>query len=277
MLHAVVKTKAGKEIDLDLNEKSLDIQRHIEDAGEDARLVYKDLGSLSKIVRLYSDSDVGQSILQILTENDDIDDAWLLNDVVTHAREEIKTELEQSLLSGQYRTKEELYEGIRQLKLSISPHLLTFYSPLEGDVDEGTDDEYLSCVDNDVLLANRGKIEAALVEFQSPDFDLAKNVGGDHAWRDKLVYMYWGTEEKDGTLYGRIDCYLTDPLRAEEVEELREEIDGQNSDGFGEGFGQQPIQIKEGELYVSYWHPGPGNFVLTDEEMKEFFMLKDLC
>ena len=76
-------------------------------------------------------------------------------------------------------------------------------------------------------------------------------------------------EEIRGTLYGRIDCYITEDLTPEETERLREALEGQNSDGFGEGFEQHEIRIDEGDLYVSFWNSGDSYFLDTEDEFYE--------
>ncbi len=43
---------------------------------------------------------------------------------------------------------------------------------------------------------------------------------------------------------------------------------GQESDGWGEGFEQRPIEIDEGELYVSFWNPSDSFFITTEEQLK---------
>ncbi len=48
---------------------------------------------------------------------------------------------------------------------------------------------------------------------------------------------------------------------------LKDYWTGQMSDGWGEGFEQQPIQTEEGELYVSFWSSENFWKVMTAEEL----------
>ena len=51
---------------------------------------------------------------------------------------------------------------------------------------------------------------------------------------------------------------------------MKKWIRGQNSDGLGEGFEQQPIELDEGELYVSFWHDGDDYYIKSKNEMDEY-------
>ena len=76
-------------------------------------------------------------------------------------------------------------------------------------------------------------------------------------------------EEKSGKLYGKISCYLNETLTTEETERLKDAIDGQNSDGFGEGFEQCSIETLNGKLYAFLWDYDD-YFLKTSEEMDEY-------
>ena len=56
----------------------------------------------------------------------------------------------------------------------------------------------------------------------------------------------------------RIDCRSAVAFTEEEIEALKDGISGQNSDGFGEGFEQRPIETDEGDMYVSFWNSKEG-------------------
>ena len=68
-------------------------------------------------------------------------------------------------------------------------------------------------------------------------------------------------------MYGMIECRVTEPLNEREMYELIDDISGQLSDGWGEGFEQHPIKIDEGELYVSFWNSESFWSVMTAEEL----------
>ena len=55
-----------------------------------------------------------------------------------------------------------------------------------------------------------------------------------------------------------------------ETEILTDWISGQNSDGYGEHFEQQPIDTEDGDLYVSFWNSGDNYSIMTRDELDEY-------
>lgn len=58
-------------------------------------------------------------------------------------------------------------------------------------------------------------------------------------------------------------------LSPSELEALKSAWCGQESDGWGEGLEQNPINIPDGELYVSFWDSSNDFFIKTEEELKD--------
>lgn len=146
--------------------------------------------------------------------------------------------------------------------------MTTFYCPLTAQVQ---DDEYgdMNDVGDYEIRAAQYEIEEALEREQNPDFEMADYITDHPTANEKLVSAVWSVEEIDGVLYGRIDCRSAVAFTAEEIEALKDGISGQNSDGFGEGFEQRPIQTDEGDMYVSFWSSGDDYFIRTKEGMDE--------
>ena len=78
---------------------------------------------------------------------------------------------------------------------------------------------------------------------------------GSAAIKEKVVSAVPSVKESDGVLYGCTTLELKEYLETEELSELCEYLTGQYSDGWGEGFEQQGIQVDEGELYIHFWQP----------------------
>lgn len=228
-------------------------------------LKVKEMRADDALIRLHSESDVGNGLLRILPDNDSLYDVRLMDESVSGVREELHDDLEANLVYEQYNDTEEMYEDIKERLKALACSKLSFYCPLTGNINDHEGDYYETS--NDVLADNADAIEEAIAREQATEINMADYVG-DHAdIKDKLVFAEWGVEERGGTLYGKIDCYLTEALTLEETERLRDAIIGQNSDGFGEGFEQREIRIDEGDLYVSYWHSGDDYFLYTEDEM----------
>ena len=79
---------------------------------------------------------------------------------------------------------------------------------------------------------------------------------GSAAIKEKVVSAVPSVKESDGVLYGCTTLELKEYLETEELSELCEYLTGQYSDGWGEGFEQQEIQVDGGELHVHFWQRG---------------------
>ncbi len=223
----------------------------------------------SSSVSIHSDSDMGNAVISLLSDRERIYDVWILEHGLTHVRDELKEEVEQNLLNEQYGSTEELFDDVRRMTIELAPEKMSFFCPLEGNMRDDEDGYYYE-TDNYTLLANSDSIEEYLKREQSPEVSMAEYVGEHAELGDKLIFAEWGVEEISGTLYGRIDCYLTEPLSIEETERLRDAITGQNSDGLGEGFEQRDIPTDEGDLNVSFWNCKGNYFLYTQDEMDEY-------
>ena len=71
-----------------------------------------------------------------------------------------------------------------------------------------------------------------------------------------------------GELWGVLEVESSNQLSEREIEAVKEYWEGQESDGWGEGFEQREIKISEGELYVSFWNSGDEFFLVTEEGLK---------
>ena len=221
-------------------------------------------------VQLSADSETGSRLLRVFGKGDTLADANTVAFAVSTARAEILPELEQNIIHNQYLTKEMLFDDIKAMTQAAGPVKLTFYCPLVGQFDDGDYGNEYICVNGSFMVAYQDQIEQAIADEQAPEMgDMAQYMDRNAGVAAKLMSAVWTVEEMDDRLLGRIDCHLKEPLTAEEMSDLREEILGQCSDGLGEGFEQRPIETDEGDLYVSYWNSSDDYFLCTENELDE--------
>ena len=78
----------------------------------------------------------------------------------------------------------------------------------------------------------------------------------DGELKEKIHGMFWNIVVIKEELVGKVVVLIDDNqnLSKDEIEEIKDFIEGQNSDGLGEGFEQREIRTHDGELiYVSFW------------------------
>ena len=152
------------------------------------------------------------------------------------------------------------------------PILRKLYMPLTadfhprdewGDVDE-TGEEW----DGRALLDHEAQILSALVRERMPE----EAERGLMHWYDKTDSLdakvrsaVFTVEARAGQLWGVAECRITGDLTLEELTALKEYVEGQASNGWGEGFEQREIKVDGGELYVHLWQPDKWS-IQTGEE-----------
>lgn len=220
-------------------------------------------------VKLYSDNDFGNHLIRLFNETDTLEDVHTVVGAISIAPDEVKEQLEEYVLHDQLDTKEELFGILKELKEANAPIVTTFYCPLSGQFYD-TEDGGMNDVDGRYLSDYQDEIQERLEREQNPDFELGDYITDHPTANAKLKMAVWSVEEIGGVLYGRIDCRSAESFTAEEIVAIKDGITGQNSDGFGEGFEQREIPTDDGDMYVSFWHPGDDYFIYTQEEMDEY-------
>lgn len=218
-------------------------------------------------IRLISDSDVGNALINLLDDMESLYDVRQIDSDISGIPDELKEEIEQNLVYEQYHSIDHLYREIKRMEKDLAINKVSFYCPLTAQLNDHEGD--YSETFGYTINCNAYRIEEALEAYQSRDICMAQYMSKHAYIEDKLVFAEWNVEEVRGTLYGRIDCYISDDLTHDETERLREAVCGQNSDGFGEGFEQREIEIEEGDLYVSFWNSHDSYFLETEDEFFE--------
>lgn len=76
----------------------------------------------------------------------------------------------------------------------------------------------------------------------------------DEHLRHKVFSVFPSVETIGNDLYGVVTVMSYGELNKTELEELSDEITGQLSDGWGEGFEQHPVTIGGEDYYISFWN-----------------------
>ncbi|MEA5057271.1 MAG: hypothetical protein VB047_06905 [Anaerotignum propionicum] len=82
---------------------------------------------------------------------------------------------------------------------------------------------------------------------------LMKYYGNNDSVNAKVKCYDFSVENVRGNLMGVATLVLNAPLNDKEIEKIKEQISGQASDGWGEGFEQREIKCNGKEIYVSFW------------------------
>ena len=221
-------------------------------------------------VKLSADSDIGVHMIKLFNDSHTLRDVNNLANAVMNAPDEVKEALEADILNDQYSTLDELIKDVKKQTFEAGQYTESFYFPLVGMLeDEEYDDEYE--VGNPFLMDYKWDIRELVEKEQDADLgDMKDYFYDDDNAQAKMVTTRWDVAEKNGRLFGKVDFKLREPFTAEEKVKVREWVRGQNSDGFGEGLEQRPIETEDGDLYVSMWNSGDDYFIYDENEMNNY-------
>ncbi len=156
--------------------------------------------------------------------------------------------------------------------LPPAPTPLKLYMPLTANLFERDEWDCLKeeseLMDGRALRDYEGVILKALRNNEMPE----EAESGIMHWYDKndsvngkVQSVKFTVEERDGQLWGVAECHVCGQLTPEEMTTLTDYISGQASDGWGEGFEQQDIQIGDCVLNVHLWN-GDNWSIMTEAE-----------
>lgn len=132
------------------------------------------------------------------------------------------------------------------------------------------------------LTAYEDHIRSALVKYRMPE---EVNRGIMHWYdtpdsvNDKVRSVTFDVERRNGKLWGIAECQVSGELSVAELTTLKKYIEGQASDGWGEGFEQHEIAVGRGsELYVHLWQDHGWNVQTEQERFRAHFeKLPEMC
>ena len=220
-------------------------------------------------VKLFADSDIGNSLAVLFKPSHSLEDANLCAHMVENARPEILEELEQHIVHGQYFSPQAVMEDIKAMTEELISVTVNYYCPLQIHM---TDEEYGDWyeADNGYGIAHEDAIRELVKCEQDRDLhNMADYFDGSAGAKAKLVSAVWDVENVNGELYGVIRTGLREAFSPAEEQEWIDELTGQAADGFGEGLEQREIKTDDGDSYVSFWHSGDDYFMENETDFRQ--------
>mgnify|MGYP007069909581 CR=1 FL=1 len=150
-----------------------------------------------------------------------------------------------------------------------------FYCPLKIIQIPEEEDEWYNFCDEPEEISSCDVVRAvmdinlAIEEYASPyeEYRGIMTYLGDREQLGKVYSIFPSVEKIGDYLYGVYTCGIYDDLESYELEALRDELIGQSSDGWGEGFEQKEILTDEcGKIYVSFYGASEWS-MKTEKEM----------
>ncbi len=271
MYKALVR-HSGLAVLLDLPSDPFPLQYDLSQIGIRSRLrdipIKDDEGSEIQ-VKLFADSDIGNSLVVLFKPSHSLEDANLCAHMVENARPELLEELEQHIVHGQYYSPQAVMADIKAMTEELIGITVNYYCPLQIHM---TDEEYGDWfeVDNGYGIANEDAIREFVKHEQDRDlYNMADYFDGSAGARAKLISADWDVQEVGGELYGVIRTGLREPFSPEEEQEWIDELIGQAADGFGEGLEQREIKTDDGDIYVSFWHSSDDYFMENETDFRQ--------
>ena len=103
-------------------------------------------------------------------------------------------------------------------------------------------------------------------DIQNEKRGLAEYLSKKNICQKKVYSIKPDVERVNDVMMGVVAIKMTEPLSQGEIDDLKDYITGQFSDGWGESFEQQAIQVDGNQIYVHFWN-SEEYFIKTEEEM----------
>lgn len=122
-----------------------------------------------------------------------------------------------------------------------------------GGIEEGEPLDGADLVQYEEAIRERVDKENQIDETAGNPCNLMTYFSGSDAVKHKVESAVVSVKNIDDVLYGCVTLKIKEPLDETELSEIKEYIEGQYSDGWGEGFEQREIPVDDGKIYVKFW------------------------
>lgn len=231
-------------------------------------------------VKLMTEHSTGCHFIKLFTSEDTLPEASNTLFALINSPDEIWPVLRDRMVEGCYTSYKDLLDDIELLKRSYGEYVTSFYFPLYGELYD-PDSCQSDSVSNRYLRNYKSEIEMLLEDEQKDD--MTKYFGEDDSKSasKKIVSIKWDVTEftpseynnkfRSRTIFGVVQIRHSAPFTDEEKSSIKDWIEGQNSDGFGEGLEDRGIDTEDGILYVHLWESGDeGYFIYDEAQMNEY-------
>ena len=224
---------------------------------------------------LITDNEFDAALAKMHTQNGEVlSDVLFVREYLSSIKDKaMQAEVKRNAINGRYETKEDVFADVRRIKKEFSAVCEDFYCPIHASIKNNLGKK--SNVTQENLAAYEEEVRLKMTDEQTVIMDMTGRLGDGADIDEKLNYAEWGVEAREGTLYGKISCYFSEALTGAETERLKDEINRQNSDGFGAYFEKEAIKVDDGKLHVSLREDGD-YFLKTNAEMDEYLQKDDI-
>jgi hypothetical protein len=224
-------------------------------------------------VKIVGESEFGSKLASIISPRDSLSLVNTACELYQSLPYQVKLEAKEAVLNGKISSIQDFAHYVSDNRMRDTTE--QYYCPLIGTVYAydryGNLKDYPDTYDGEFLAEYQREIQNLIrQEDASCEENLAEYFDGSNSAVAKLKAVHFGTKKVNGVLYGCISADLTEPFTEEEDAEFKDWLEGQCSDGYGEGLEQVAIDTSDGDLYVSFWHISDQYFLLNSTEFDDY-------
>jgi len=186
-------------------------------------------------VKIYGESEFGKKLASFVSPENTLSGINSFCEIYHNMPYANKLDVQEAVLNGEVSSLKEFGQlMMNRRQQDTTEH---YYCPLVATVYNynyyGDLEEYPDEYDGEFLAPYEDRIRELIQREEALDeTNLAEYFDGSNGAVAKLKEIHFSTQNVDGILYGSIRVELTEPLTAEEDEEIKEYLVGQMADGY---------------------------------------------